>query len=231
MKKITKKGDEIKSNLLSHHAFYVIGGIEINSWLIANLESESNIQAHGNPDLFQRHYASFAIDDARELKELHNVRPISETAKKIFILNIDSFTNEAQNALLKLLEEPAEYAHFFLIIPSKHLLLPTVISRLALLETGQAKGGSNLLEAKEFIKLSPAKRIEMIKGLTEDLTKEKKTKQEIIEFLNNLQEVIYKEKRAKEGRVTLEAIEVARKYAGDRAPSLKMLLEYVAVNI
>lgn len=50
--------------------------------------------------------------------------------KKIIVLMADSYRIEAQNFLLKLLEEPPKNIKFLIVIPSKNLLLPTIKSRL-----------------------------------------------------------------------------------------------------
>ncbi len=230
-------------NNLSHHAYVLIGNPLVREELISVLEKNHSIPIQGNPDFYDRKYETFTIDDAREIKAVHSMRPIHESAKKIFVISMNGITVEAQNAMLKLLEEPAEYANFFLIIPSEHLLLPTVRSRVAIIQTGDgAESGRKSMradagnseantEAKKFIASTIPKRLETIKKLTEDITKEKRTKQDAIEFLNEIEATVYSEKGIRNGRQALEAIEQARNYAGDRAPSLKMLLEYVAMNI
>ena len=158
--------------------------------------------------------------------------PAGKSGKKIFVISMNAITSEAQNALLKLLEEPAEYAHFFLIIPSSHLLLPTVKSRLSFIGSGSSaltNGYSD--EAKIFVISSIAKRLEQIKKLAEEITKEKKTRHDAIELLDAIQAVVFEERGPKEGEQALSCIETARKYINDRSPSVKMLLEHVALNI
>ncbi len=205
--------------------------------LISNLEREQRIQVKGNTDFIDKCYQNFTIDDARILKSEHEKKPVSAEGKKIFIVTMNGITVEAQNALLKLLEEPADYAHFFIIIPSAHLLLPTVKSRLSLLEI---KDDRNLVRhdevestkiISEFTKASVSKRMEIIKNLIDDISKEKKVKQEAIDFLDNLEHFIYERDGVQKGKPILEALNLARKYAGDRSPSFKMLLEYVALNV
>ncbi len=230
-------------SVLSHHAYYLVGNDTDRVGLLSLLENSHNITAQANPDFFDRAYQTFTIDDAREVKTFHGTRPVTETGKKIFVLQMNGATVEAQNALLKLLEEPAEYAHFFIIIPSAHLLLPTVKSRMQMIETRDEKGSkeknkeSNIIDleilqsAKKFVTSSKVKRLEEVKKLIDDISKEKKTKQDAIDFLNTIQVVIYEEKGVKEGKSALEAIEIARNYIHDRAPSVKMLLEYVALSI
>jgi predicted RecB family endonuclease len=99
------------------------------------------------------------------------------------------------------------------------------------MRTGSARRDLATTDASVFITSSIKERLEIVKKLIDDISKEKKTKQEAIDFLEAIQAAIYKEKGVKNGKVILEAIETARKYANDRSPSLKMLLEYVALNI
>jgi len=55
---------------------------------------------------------------------------ISEREVKYIVLAGNSFTTEAQNSLLKVLEEPPKNIEFIIISPTKSNLLPTVRSRL-----------------------------------------------------------------------------------------------------
>jgi DNA polymerase III delta prime subunit len=219
---------------LTHHAYAIIGSKTTRSDLVLALETAHKISFRANPDFFDRTYETFTIDDAREVKTFHETRPMNVGAKKIFILSMDGITIEAQNALLKLLEEPAEYAHFFLIIPSAHLLLPTVKSRLHIVEgghVGHPAVGPRGKAAREFLQGSASKRLDIIKDLMDEISKEKKNKQNAVDFLNDIEYALYEEKGVKKVKESLEAIEHARKYMNDRSPSVKMLLEYVALNI
>ncbi|MBZ7944708.1 DNA polymerase III subunit delta' [Campylobacter sp. RM10532] len=71
--------------------------------------------------------SDFLLDDARLVeKESY----IAEVDEKIIILMAHNFRIEAQNFLLKLLEEPPKNIKFLIVVPSKNLLLPTIKSRL-----------------------------------------------------------------------------------------------------
>jgi len=71
----------------------------------------------------------FKIEDAKEvISEAYK----SEENTKTLILGAKSFTIPAQNALLKILEEPPRNIVFILIAPNKSTFLPTVRSRLNL---------------------------------------------------------------------------------------------------
>jgi DNA polymerase-3 subunit delta' len=64
---------------------------------------------------------------------IHNVqRPPSEGRHKVYIFPASTFMNEAANALLKVLEEPPEYAHLLLLTENASALLPTIRSRASL---------------------------------------------------------------------------------------------------
>ena len=79
------------------------------------------------------------------------------------------------------------------------------------------------------MKSNTKNRLGFVKSLLDDISKEKKNKQDVINFLNDIEKATYEDIGVKKGRQMLEAIDLARKYANDRAPSLKMLLESVAL--
>ncbi len=72
---------------------------------------------------------SISVDLIRWLREDAVVQP-NEAAKKVYLIpRADTMTREAQNALLKLLEEPPSYAVFLLLCGSAAAMLPTIRSR------------------------------------------------------------------------------------------------------
>ena len=72
----------------------------------------------------------FKVDDAREvIREAY----IAEAQTKYILLASKFFNETAQNALLKLLEEPPRNIEFVIITESKSALLPTVRSRMPLI--------------------------------------------------------------------------------------------------
>ena len=60
----------------------------------------------------------------------------SEAPKKIFILTAANFMKEAANSLLKVLEEPPETVHIFILAENPGELLPTIRSRCATVRLG-----------------------------------------------------------------------------------------------
>ena len=70
-----------------------------------------------------------AISDVRELIRRSTLKP-NDGEKQVFIVrSADKLRADAQNALLKLFEEPPESVTLFLLAESRSSLLPTVLSR------------------------------------------------------------------------------------------------------
>ena len=73
---------------------------------------------------------SFHIDTVRELRETAYLLPNEAPRRCIILTNVGDMTEQAQNALLKLLEEPPPHLVFILTCENRAELLPTVQSRL-----------------------------------------------------------------------------------------------------
>lgn len=88
---------------------------------------------HIHPDIYEYSASggarSFHVDIIRDVKEDVFVQP-NEADYKVYILgNCQCMSESAQNAILKVLEEPPSYALFILTTTAKTALLETVLSR------------------------------------------------------------------------------------------------------
>lgn len=73
---------------------------------------------------------SFHIETIRGIRQGAYIRP-NEAPSRVYILaGAENMTVQAQNSLLKILEEPPEHAVFILTAENRNLLLPTILSRL-----------------------------------------------------------------------------------------------------
>lgn len=86
-----------------------------------------------HPDLYEYSSSgaarSFHVDEVRKVKEDVFVQP-NEADYKVYILgNCQGMNESAQNAILKILEEPPQYAIFILTTTTKSAMLETVLSR------------------------------------------------------------------------------------------------------
>lgn len=98
-----------------------------------------------------------SIDQIRELKKHIWQKPFTDKFKFVIIEEADKLTTEAQNALLKILEEPPSHAILVLEAKNKESILPTVRSRVVEKQIIQketaSKTQSNLFKENDTIKL------------------------------------------------------------------------------
>lgn len=79
---------------------------------------------------------TFKIALVREMKDDAYIIP-NEASRKVYILkSADKMNVQAQNALLKLIEEPPSYARFILECESSSAMLETILSRVSLFDLG-----------------------------------------------------------------------------------------------
>ncbi len=101
------------------------------------------ILSGNHPDIFfvEKSKTAISIDDIRtQIKDNIFIKPY-ESPYKIYIINeAEKMRSEAQNALLKSLEEPPEYVIMILLCSSKEMMLPTILSRCVNLELRPVEG-------------------------------------------------------------------------------------------
>jgi len=89
------------------------------------------IEGGNNPDFLEINSdgSSIKIEQIRDMNKSVLEKPIVG-ARKVYIINdSQQMTKEAQNALLKTLEEPPEYVHIILISSNDNMFLSTIKSR------------------------------------------------------------------------------------------------------
>ncbi len=77
---------------------------------------------------------SLGIADVKNMQKQLFLKPIKSKTKAVIIQDAQLLTTEAQNALLKVLEEPPEATIIVLVATSKETLLPTILSRCQMIE-------------------------------------------------------------------------------------------------
>ncbi len=90
-----------------------------------------------HPDLIlvapEEEGGALKIGALRELERVLRLRPVAGGRRVAVIAHFESATDAAANALLKTLEEPPAYAHLVLLALEAEALLPTIVSRAAVL--------------------------------------------------------------------------------------------------
>ncbi len=83
---------------------------------------------------------TISVDDIREqINNTVQIKPYQGPYKIYIMDHADMMTAQAQNALLKTIEEPPEYAIFMLLTENADLLLPTINSRCVMLKLRNVK--------------------------------------------------------------------------------------------
>jgi DNA polymerase-3 subunit delta' len=89
-----------------------------------------------HPDIIRvtHEKVSIGVEDIRvQINADIQVKPYSSPYKIYMIDDADKLTEQAQNALLKTMEEPPEYAIILLLVSNINVILPTILSRCVLL--------------------------------------------------------------------------------------------------
>ncbi len=211
----------------------VAGGADDVPALFALLE-EQGVELQGNPDVYVRTYKHFGIDDARELRERATLRALGE--RRVFVIVAADINREAQNALLKTIEEPMANALFFFLLPSPETLLPTFRSRAQTLLLKKSTAHEEVVDAEQFLSAPPQKRLDLLKPLLEKGEDDKRDLGAMLAFLSSLERALGIDSpsvaKAMEGkREGIESVYRARKYITDKGALVKPLLEQVALLV
>lgn len=197
------------------------------------LLSDAGIGLEANPDLHMRDYRQFGIDDALALTARAATRAVGD--RRVFVIVASSMTSEAQNALLKTLEEPPDDALFVFVVPSPETLLQTVRSRSQLIALPEAPRGEEVqrdaarIDPRAFFDAAPAARIDMLKPVLEKDDDDKYDTGAILSFLRSLEVYASRARGSPGKRAALEIIYRTRGYITDRGALVKTLLESVAL--
>jgi DNA polymerase-3 subunit delta' len=84
---------------------------------------------HPDVQLIEPDGARVKIDQVRALQHDLSLRPVEGRYRVAIFDQFEVATTEAQNALLKTLEEPPDYVVLIVLAPDPELLLPTIVSR------------------------------------------------------------------------------------------------------
>jgi len=225
---------------MRHHAFAIEAegerGIEVALGWVAQ---ELGMSAKGHPDIVILKYDLFSVEDARRVGEVAAQGPVAGEHKAIIIAASRAY-REAQNALLKLFEEPPRGTFLFLVLPTLGSLLPTLKSRIHTLQESPFSNGRTKMGiatvAQEFLKASRERRSAMVKKLVsgKDEEERREYRDEAIAIVNGIEVAVYLQPKQNVGRPTshillLEEIQVLRGYLHQPSAPVKLILEHLAI--
>ena len=220
---------------IDHHAYVVAGQREsLIPVLLDMFANKFGIAINGNPDFSVIHFESLGIDESRKIKEMQSFKSLG-TSKRIFVISTNSITMQAQNAMLKMFEEPTENTHFFIIVPSTSFFIDTLLSRMVVLENDltplchSREGGNPVLNPKTFLKSTYPERLKMIEKFLKAFKDNKEGKSVVNNFFGEIEILLAKD--VKGNKETLEKLLEIKKYVFDTSSSLKILLETLALTL
>ena len=152
-----KKRGDIK------HAYHLIGALPDVSAQLENLRVSMGEGARENLDYHLYKKDVFGIDDARDVGA--RVSKKSLTGRKFFVIAALTITREAQNALLKTVEDAGEENYFFVCTRTADTLLPTLRSRLVQLAIHKETTETLSSESSEFLAKNVSGRMEFVRKI------------------------------------------------------------------
>lgn len=212
----------------AHHAYLYEGEAGVFPALVSDARARFGFEAEVNPDVHIQQWEKFGIDESRALVMQGSLR--SMRGRALFVLSIMSVTSEAQQALLKLFEEPSEGVVFVVHMPHG-VVLPTLRSRFLDYPEKISRFNLDVGEAAEFLRWPYAKRSTWITAFLKGDDESGRDKVRV--FVNGLEAELYTrlQKNPKEIGPALADVAHFRQYLADRAPSIKMILEHFAATL
>lgn len=225
---------ELTNKEIPLHHFYLIEGQGKNAVeeLCAALRERGALLPDTSNALIQT-YETILVGDTELLRSHASFKNSGEHAQLIIISTL-AITHEAQQALLKVLEEPHTGVHFFFIIPRIEEVLLTIRSRAHVLDV-VGNSGIDLVDAKKFIALSKKERLEyvgkLVKGHDDDESSGA-LRHHATQFISALQTTLHEnpENLKKYKNVLTDTIN-ATGYLANRGASVKMILEHIALSL
>ena len=212
-----------------HHAYVISDEVEQGiTKAEALIEQELGLTLRANPDVVIFRHGLFSVEDARRVVDVAVQAPIGGD-KKVVVIAASRMYHEAQNALLKLFEEPPAGLTLFLVLPTHGALLPTLRSRVQLLGGDTRQEASE--EAQAFAKASKEKRTALIKKLSsgKDDVERREHRETALALVNGIEQLVYQKGIDSATVPLLEEVAVLRGYLYDRAAPVKMILEHLSL--
>ncbi len=215
------------------HAYLIVGDVEIVIKKVENIAEEiMGLPKEKNPDIVIIKNENFSVSESRKLKEQSSKKSFSG-GKRIFILAGNIFTEESQNALLKILEEPIAGHHYFIVARDNDRIIPTLKSRLVVLK--ERKIGTKTEElCLKFISLSVPDRIFMVENEILKDDDNESSRGLCFEMISCFEKIIFEEYKKNRKPInshlegSLIIMPKIKSYLNGVSSSSKMILEYLS---
>ncbi|MEK7511193.1 MAG: hypothetical protein AAB582_03080 [Patescibacteria group bacterium] len=212
---------------MAHHAYLKIGDLEagIAAALLFG-QKELGLIAQNNPDVVVFRYAHFPVEEARRVVSLAAQSGL--TGKKLIVIATERIFHEAQNALLKVFEEPPEGTTLVLIVPAEGQLLATMRSRLLPLPGEDQK----TQELHPFVQASDPERKKIAEKLLNRAKSDKDDEKqaaraEAIRIVEDLTRAAYAKQSSPELTILLGELNRFTPIMHERSAPLKLIFEHL----
>ncbi|KXJ97832.1 MAG: DNA polymerase III subunit delta' [Parcubacteria bacterium OLB19] len=204
--------------MLTHHSYIIYADLDVSSL------PPDFLLIHNFHDIEKLNVDLFGIDDSRNLIKKAYIQPVGENSKKLIVVKVGNFTIEAQQALLKILEEPPISTVFLFIVPRANILIPTLKSRFLEYKIAENRVDKNQ-SFSEFVDLPYKDRLLLVakKLDKDDQVWLKDIKSGVADWLTSSLLLFKSEK--------ILTLQMSVMNLGMRGASNKMLLEEIALTI
>ena len=167
-------------------------------------------------------FLSVGIDEVRRITQVASLRP-EEAKFRLLVVVTPSVTFEAQQALLKILEEPPQTTKFLFVVPSGLIMLPTLASRFQVIDYI-----INDTEKESFVAFFSFTYGDRLAEITKRMTKKDlvwamEIRRGLVQYLNQEATIL--------PVVKLLTLNMIMEKLGTRGASNKMLLEELALSL
>ena len=131
---------------------------------------------------------SIGIEEVKIFQKEMMFKPFEEKFQAGIILEAEKLTHQAQNALLKTLEDTSAYSVFFLCVNNEKNLLPTIISRSQIIYSSEILEEEDETEEEylnDIFDLDLREQFEIIEKYSQDRNLS-------LEFINSVEKIFHK---------------------------------------
>lgn len=227
-----------------HHAFIIEGDTAQTRPAIFDFLKKEFGMDMGHNDLILLDRGDFGIDNVQEIVDVNSRKP-TVGMYKVIVVVLHTISHQAQNAILKTLEEPRPGTFIFILTNTSAIFLPTILSRVqvvrafsAIANGGTYKSTTNngALSPELFIKNSPTKRLAQVKEILDLKADEEIGDAAIFSFIQEVEKLVYSSSNGANTSSTshtsiAKIFTKVEDYMRDTSSSKKLLLEYIALRL
>lgn len=138
-----------------------------------------NLKIHKFDITILEYEKAVGIQDVRRIQEKVYLKPLKSEFRAILIDATTGITIEAQNALLKTLEEAPDATVIVVQVLNADEILPTILSRCKIIEVNSSKNHTDTSKVLKMLNTGEGDRLKLAQDLSKD-------KNEALDFLESL---------------------------------------------